>query len=261
MAELARAWRVFATVLAFGSFGVGGVLLWLLAFPALGLFVRSAERRTRLARRSVQWLFTWFIRWMRFLRLITFEIHGTQRLQRRGLLILANHPTLIDVVFLISLVADANCVVKGTLVRNPFTRGAVRATGYICNNSGTVVLQACIDSVAAQGNLIIFPEGTRTRAGQAVKMQRGAAQIATRGQLNITPVRIRCEPPGLGKGQRWWRVASRPLHFTIGVEPDIEVLPFLQACAGEHALAARRLTEYLVSYFSEQGGSHADAGA
>ncbi|MBW8777571.1 MAG: 1-acyl-sn-glycerol-3-phosphate acyltransferase, partial [Stenotrophomonas sp.] len=138
-------------------------------------------------------------------------------------------------------------------------------TGYICNNSGADLLQACVDSVKADGNLIIFPEGTRTRPGQPLKMQRGAAQIALRGGLNITPVHIHCEPLGLFKGQPWWRVAERPLHFCIRVADDLPTAPFMDATGGEAALAARRLTDYLVEVFAEPnrhistGGSHASA--
>ena len=242
-----------------------GLLLGLVVFPLLNLLVRSPERRGRWSRSLIGSLFRLFVGWMRLLGLLTYELHGLERLQRRGLLVLANHPTLIDVVFLIGLVPDANCVVKSTLASHPCTRGPVRATGYICNNSGSDLLQTCVDSVKAGGNLIIFPEGTRTRPGQALKMQRGAAQIALRGGLAVTPVHIGCEPLGLYKGQPWWRVAEKPLHFSIRVAEDLPTTPFLDAAGGEAALAARRLTEHLVLYFTEPRkhldieGSHAGA--
>jgi hypothetical protein len=99
-------------------------------------------------------------------------------------------------------------------------------------------------------------------------MQRGAAQIALRGELDITPVRIRCEPLGLYKGQPWWSVAKRPLSFTLEVGEDLAARPFLQAAQGEHGRAARRLTESLACFFggpdgfktTSSKGSHANAG-
>lgn len=261
-----RLWRVVATAIAFTTFGVFGLLLGLIVFPLLNLLVRAPERRGHLARGLICRLFRLFIGWMRLLGLITYELHGLERLQRQGLLVLANHPTLIDTVFLIALVPNANCVVKSTLATHPCTRGPVRATGYICNNSGSDLLLNCIDAVKAGGNLIIFPEGTRSRPGQALTMQRGAAQLAVRGGLDITPVHIHCEPLGLYKGQPWWRVAEKPLHFRIEVAQDMPTAPFLEATGGEAALAARRLTEHLVRYFSpipkhqnSISGSHASA--
>lgn len=258
-----RLWRVLATTIAFMCFGVGGVLLGGVIFPLQVLLVRSPAHRERQARALIGRLFRLLVAWMRILGLLTYELRGLERLQRRGLLVLANHPTLIDVVFLIGLVPDANCVVKATLANHPCTRGPVRATGYICNNSGSDLLQTCVDKVKAGANLIIFPEGTRTRPGQALKMQRGAAQIALRGGLAITPVHIHCEPMGLFKGQPWWRVAEQPLHFSIQVAEDMPTAPFLDAAGGEVALAARRLTEHLTRYFTEPNkqdsvpGSHA----
>jgi len=272
MAELlhwpGRVWRIFATALAFGSFGVGGLLLWLVVFPLQAVLLRDPVRCQQAARAVVQAVFRLFVGWMRLLGLIRYELIGIEKLQRRGLLILANHPTLIDVAFLIGLVPNACCVVKSTLADHPCTRGAVRATGYICNNPDTDLLLACTNTLAAGSNLIIFPEGTRSQPGQALKMQRGAAQIALRGGLDVTPVRIRCEPLGLYKGQPWWTVAKRPLRFTIEVGDDLPTAPILVAAGGEHGRAARRLTESLVQFFTEPArssrtqakGSHASAG-
>lgn len=263
-----RLWRILATALAFACFGIGGLLLWLLVFPLQALLLRDPAERQRAARDIVRRVFRGFIVLMRMLGLIGYELVGIEKLQRRGLLILANHPTLIDVVFLIGLVPNASCVVKSTLADHPCTRGPVRATGYICNNPGAELLLACIDTLAAGSNLIIFPEGTRSRPGQALKMQRGAAQIALRGGLDVTPVRIHCEPLGLYKGQAWWAVAKRRLCFTIEVGDDLPTAPILAAAGGEHGRAARRLTESLIQFFTaptrpsitQAEGSHASAG-
>jgi 1-acyl-sn-glycerol-3-phosphate acyltransferase len=154
-------------------------------------------------------------------------------------------------VFLLSLMRHADCVVRSGLADNPFTRGPVRAAAYIRNEGGAELLQACIASLRQGGNLMIFPEGTRSRPGQPLQMQRGAAQIATRMPCNITPVRIACVPLGLNKGRPWWQVADRPMHFSIRVDEDIAVAPFLERAAGEPALAARHLTAYLCDFFSK----------
>jgi len=256
---LDRGWRVIATAIAFSSFGLGGLLLRLVYFPLLQLIVRERARQTRLARLSIHHTFRLFIELMRVLGILRYEIVGAERLRRPGLLILANHPTLIDVVFLISLVPNADCVVKAALARNPFTRGPVRATGYICNDSGAGLVEDCVASVHAGNNLIIFPEGTRTPVAGPMKLQRGAANIATRGPCTITPVTIRCEPLSLTKGLPWWKVPVRRMHFTIVVRDDIEVAPFLARAGNEPALAARHLTDYLHDYFSTEKPAHAGA--
>ncbi|WP_077034418.1 1-acyl-sn-glycerol-3-phosphate acyltransferase [Pelomonas sp. KK5] len=249
---LGRAWRVLATGLAFAVFGLGGVLLGLFVFPLLQLVLRDPVIRQARSREMVRFTFGRFVALMHRLGLLTYELHGMERLERGGLLILANHPTLIDVVFLVSLVRNADCVVRSGLANNLFTRGPIRASGYIRNEGGPELLDACIASLRQSGNLVIFPEGTRSRPGEALKMQRGAAQVALRAACDITPVRIRCEPPSLTKGLPWWKVPARPMHFTIRVDEDITVARFIADHPDEPALAARHLTAYLQTYFSLQ---------
>ena len=259
MATLGRGWRVIATGIAFCSFGLGGLLLRLIYFPLLDLFVRDATRKSRLARTMVRRSFAAFIEWMRVLGILRYRVVGAERLRRGGLLILANHPTLIDVVFLVSLVDNADCVVKARLARNPFTRGPVRAADYLCNDSGADLIEDCIRSLRAGGNLVIFPEGTRTPLDGSMRLQRGAANVAVRGGIDVTPVLIDCSPRSLTKGLPWWRVPRAPMQFCIEVRDDIAVAPFLAAAGSENALAARRLTDHLQTYFETEKPAHAGA--
>jgi 1-acyl-sn-glycerol-3-phosphate acyltransferase len=250
-ARLGLAWRTAATGVCFAAFGIGGILLRLLVFPMLNLVVADRERRVRWARACIRHSFQAFVALMRGLQVLTYEVRGADRLRREGLLIVANHPTLIDVVFLMSLVRRADCIVKSTLAHNTFTRGPVRAAGYVCNDSGADMVRDCVASVRMGNNLIIFPEGTRTRRTGGMTMQRGAANIAVRGLIDVTPVRIRVEPMTLGKGEPWYHPPARRVHLTFDVGEDIPVRPFLGDGAGE-AVAARRLTEHFNDYFSRE---------
>jgi 1-acyl-sn-glycerol-3-phosphate acyltransferase len=151
-----------------------------------------------------------------------------------------------------ALVPQADCIVKAALWRNPFTRATLRAAGYIRNDGdGVRVIDDCIASVRDGGNLIIFPEGTRTTGNGSINLKRGAAHIAVRAQCNITPVLIHCAPPMLIKGQNWWRLPDHSSRFSIDVKEDLDIRPFV-AGAGNEVLAARRLTAYLQSYFAKE---------
>lgn len=254
-ARLDRAWRVLGTGISFAAFGIGGLLLGGLLFPLL-LLVPDRTRRRVLARRLVQFSFASHVALMRRLGLLTYAIEGGERLQRNGLLILANHPTLIDVVLLVAQLPNADCVVKQAVARNPFMRGPVRAAGYVANSDGAGLVDDCIAAVQAGGNLVIFPEGTRSEPGQPLRLQRGAANIAVRGRLDITPVRITCSPLTLTKGQKWYRVPSRRFHVQLEVGEDIPIAPFLTGADDTprgDALAARRVTDHLARYFDFAG--------
>ena len=252
VAMMPRWLRQAATAFAFACFGLGGLCMRLLYFPLLGLLLREPAARTRHARRTVQRSFAAFVRLLDLLDLVRVQVEGAEKLQRGGLLVLANHPTLVDVVILISLVRNADCVVKASLARNPFTRGPIAATGYIANDGGPELLDACMRSLNQGGNLVIFPEGTRTSFGEEppMRLQRGAAQIAARLERNVTPVLIHGRPHGLGKGQHWWQVGAQAMRLRVTVGDDIAVAPFLAAASGEPSLAARHITAYLQALYA-----------
>lgn len=257
MRDLAgRYWRVCATGLSFVAFGVGAVLLRVLVFPFLQLLVRERARRENWARAIIGLTFRCFVGLMAGLGVLRYEIVGLEKLKRGGLLILANHPTLIDTIFLMAFVRRADCVVKSALWDNPFTGGPVRAAGYINNEGGAALIDACIATLRAGNNLIIFPEGTRTPAGGAIALKRGAANIAIRGGRAVTPVLISCQPPTLGKGAPWWRVPARHVQFRIEVRDDIDVAPFCAGAASE-VMAVRHLTDHLQKFFTEESPVHA----
>jgi 1-acyl-sn-glycerol-3-phosphate acyltransferase len=256
--RIERVCRIFTTGSSFVLFGLGGLVLRIVVFPFLNIFIRERQMRIKLARQVIRLSFRGFIGFMRVFGVLRYEITGLERLERNGLLILANHPTLLDTVFLMAFVKQADCVVKGKLWDNPFTHGPVSAAGYINNESSTGLVEDCIDSLRKGGNLIIFPEGTRTPYDGQITLKRGAANIAVRGQCDVTPIAIRCSPPTLRKGEKWWQVPHRRMHFTIAVHDDIKVQPFIKD-SGSAVLAARHLTEYLQNYFINESQSHAVA--
>ena len=248
---LDRAWRIVATGFCFFVFGTAGVLLGIFVVPPMLLFVWDGDRRRRLSRLVVHHFFRFFIGLMNFVKVLSYELHGVERLQRPGLLILANHPSLIDVIFIISLIPQAGCVVKSALVRNPFTRAPVKASGYITNDTGLGLVEDCGRALSGGETLVIFPEGTRTPLSGEVSLQRGAANVAIRCRKPVTPVVITANPRGLAKGQKWYRVPPKRMHFVIRVHDDLQVDRFLEAGTPE-PLAVRRLNEQLRSFFEQE---------
>ncbi|HAT33092.1 MAG TPA: 1-acyl-sn-glycerol-3-phosphate acyltransferase [Janthinobacterium sp.] len=254
--RLARHWRVLATGLSFVAFGAAALLLRLLVFPPLSLLARRRARRVALARTAIRLVLRAYIELMRLLGVLRYDIRGIDKLARGGLLIVANHPTLIDAIFLMAFVKRADCIVKAELWNNPFTRGPVRAAGYIKNGGGAELVDACIASLREGNNLIIFPEGTRTGSDGVIMLKRGAANIALRGARDMTPVLIRCQPLTLGKGEKWWRVPPRRVRFDIEVQDDLAVRDCIPGGVSE-VMAARALTAYLQQYFMVKYERHA----
>lgn len=246
-----RPWRIAATGFCFFVFGAAGVLVAIFVVPPLLLLVWNADRRRQLSRLVVHHFFRFFIGLMNFVGVLSYELHDIERLQRPGLLILANHPSLIDVIFIISLIPQAGCVVKSALVRNPFTRAPVKASGYITNDTGLALVEDCGRALTQGESLVIFPEGTRTPLTGEVTLQRGAANVAIRCRKAVTPVVITCTPRGLAKTQKWYRVPPKRMHFVIRVHDDLQVDRFLELGTPE-PVAVRRLNEQLRSFFEQE---------
>ena len=220
-----------------------------LIFPAIALGCRDDARRRRAARGIVRQALRLFVGLMSFTRVLSYEVSGQSRLHLSGQLILANHPSLIDTVFLMAYVDNATCIVKSALWDNPFTYGPVRAAGYIRNTEGPELIEHCIEALRSGDNLIVFPEGSRTPRDGLRRFQRGAANIAVRGDVAVTPVVIRCDPRMLLKGEPWYAVPSRRPHFTLSVGQ-----PIRPQQGGPQSVVrdVRTFTRNLESYFQTE---------
>lgn len=243
-------WRLLATALCFALFGMGSLCLRVLVFPLLTCLPGDSVRHRQRVRHIISWLFWRFIRFMAVTGVLTYDLCGTAKLGRPGQMILANHPSLIDVVFLIGLVRQANCVVKQSLFHNLFTRGPVRSAQYISNDGSMEMLDSAAKALHDGQTLIIFPEGTRTPPGQAPAFHRGAAAIALRGAKIITPVTIKVSPTTLTKAEPWYRIPLRRVHFSLQIGDDIDPQTF--ADLGPAPQASRKLNDYLHQYFIKE---------
>ncbi len=240
-------WRLLATGASFVLFGLGGLLLRVLIFPLLACIPGDPLTRRRRARAAIShalWLHAMF---MHRTRVLDFRVEGVERLGQPGQIVVANHPSLIDVVFLIAQIRDANCVVKAKLWRNPFTSGPLRAAQYISNNGSPEMLESAADVLREGQCLVMFPEGTRTTPGQPPLFHRGAAAIALRGARVITPVFITVTPSTLTKAEPWYRIPDRRFEVCLRVGSDIDPAPF--NADAPMPIASRRLNEHLHQLF------------
>lgn len=249
---LNRIWRIFATALSFSLFGIGGLILGLLVFPLMALLSPNPAVLRRRAQYTVHLSFRLFLEFMCRVGVMSYSIDGLERLRKPGQLIIANHPSLIDVVALIAFLPDSCCVVKGALTRNPFTRGPVRAAGYVLNLDSVDFIDQCCEVLARGQSLVIFPEGTRSTPGVRPSLRRGTANIALRSGCPLRPVIIHCEPSTLTKGLPWYAVPKSRFHVSLRVDPEITVRPYLEAHANT-SRAARQLTSDLQDYLWREG--------
>ena len=235
--------RSVLALLFFIAFGVGGLVLGCLLFPLLALF--RARRAMRALVRASYRLFVWAARLTGMIRVVLSPEDRARLAAMRGCVVVASHPTLIDVVVLLSLLPDSTAVAKAAAGRNFFYSRIVRAV-FLVNDNPQLMLDTAKGLLADGVNLAIFPEGTRTPAdASGRKLHRGAAQIALHAGVPVQCVSIACDPPVLAKGQPAWDLADRVVTFTVRVCGEI---PATASAAGSvrHS-AAVALTERIGS--------------
>ena len=248
---LDRRWRNFATALSFALFGLGGLSLAFAIIPVVAIIsrVQSPDARRNTAQRCISLSFRIYIRIMQGLRAIDIRIDNAERLREdegKPLLVLANHPSLLDYVFVTSLMSRCDCIVKKDLAqKNPFTRAIIRSAGYIANNDAGEFFEKCSERLAQGRRILIFPEGTRSTPGQPMVLQRGAAQIAIRCRVPVRIIHITCEPTFLTRHQKWWYAPPRRPLFHITVREKIDITPFLENTGDKPWGAVRRLNAQL----------------
>ena len=241
-------WRLFMTAFSFSLFGLGALVVGTVLLPIVRLIPASRDVRRKRARAVMSAALRFFIGLMHRSKALTYEFHGRERLGRPGQLIVANHPTLIDVVFLLAFMPTAGCVVKQGLWRNPLTRWAVTLVEFIPNDQTASMIDGAAGALREQQTMIFFPEGTRTRPNEPMVFQRGAANIALRAATALTPVYIRCDPTTLTKAERWYRIPARRPHFSFIVGEDLDLSPYRNTPL---PLASRALNEAMHRHFQQ----------
>ena len=240
--------RFLATTLGFILFGVAGLIFRLVLLP----YTRKQEPHEHAIQLKVRcWLgnvWAGFVRYCLWSGVFDVTYHGFEKLGRKGQLIVANHPSLLDVVLILSKVKHLNCVVKQDLLKNPVLVAPMQVSGFIPNTESEEVLEKCHDVLQKEA-LLLFPEGTRTGWDGVVNLHRGAVSIGLRSAEVITPVVIKMTPPNFKKGQPWYKIPSQKIHYELTVCDDID--PKAMLAEKPLPVASRRLKKQLEDLFNQ----------
>jgi 1-acyl-sn-glycerol-3-phosphate acyltransferase len=256
-----RSSRAAATALAFVAFGVAAVAVNLLYFLPVRWLVPAGAARRRRARAGIRASYRALLRVLELLGVVELDIdrEGLARLGGGARVIVANHPTLLDVTVLLAHIDQANCVVKHALWRNPFLSLAIRTAGYVPNRDPEQLLRDSTDALARGEPLIVFPEATRSVPGEPLRLQRGAATIALHADAELAVVHFRCEPVLLTKGEPWYRVPDRRPCLAARVGARLRARAFRRSGVNRN-IAARHLTLALQHELSKEIQLDARAG-
>jgi len=193
-------------------------LLGIVGSPAFWILHAVAGRRipARQGQKMVRGLFRIYIAGMKALGTLRIEVRGFEALQdMRGTVIVSNHPALLDALFLIAHLPPSACVMRADLLRNPAMCGSALLAGYVTNDSGPAFVRQGIEKIRSGGNLLIFPEGTRTINLPLNRFKHGFAMVAAHSQAAVQTVVIEHRGTHLAKGVSLFSPAAMPLQFVL----------------------------------------------
>ncbi|UFN48241.1 1-acyl-sn-glycerol-3-phosphate acyltransferase [Roseomonas sp. OT10] len=190
-------------------------LLW--SLPA-GLLYRVMPARAgqTLGQRAIMTGFRLYLWLMRVTGMLRVDLSALDTLRGAGALVIApSHPSLLDAVLVISRLPRVVCIAKAGVWDNPLLGGGVRLAGYIRNDATRAMVRRAAEEVRAGRQLLIFPEGTRTRRPPLGPCSRSFAVMARMAGAPVQTVVIESDSPYLRPGWPLWRRPPLPLVYRV----------------------------------------------
>lgn len=245
---LKKLYYIFITGVAFFIFGFICMLGNLLFFPVVVFGLQRIKIVENFARDNVYFAWKIFILCAKFIGVIDYNLNVDCKNIKSSTLVIANHPSLLDIVFLMSNIKRANCVVKESLCKNIFLFPAIKACNYIPNSKNEELLAKSCEALKNGEVLVVFPEGTRSDNG--IFFHKAASYIGIHSAKNIFQIAIKMYPKSLKKNQPWYVTPSEKLKYDIFEIGEIDILNFLND--RPNPIRARQLHKMIVQNYQKE---------
>ncbi len=220
---VSRAWRglcrgllwLYQTVAFYFVLAAFGVVFLGWNLPATVLYWLLPRRRSvRVGQYVIMCSFRGLLGLMRLTGLARFDLSAIDALRDEGGLVIApNHPTLLDVLLVASRLPRVVCITKASLWDNPALGAGARLAGYIRNDAPFPLLREAAIAIHGGSQLLVFPEGTRTRTRPVGAFKPGFALMARRAGAPVQTVILQASSPYISKGWPLWRRPRFPLVY------------------------------------------------
>jgi len=201
-------------------FAAGG--LEVSAVSLLFGWLPATDGTERCFQRFIHYHFRFFHEWCALVNLVQVRYDGWERIPAGGVVLVANHVSLIDVTCLIANLPEALCIFKPAIRRNPVLGAGARRAGYLASDGGQELVRRAVEKVGRGHTLLVFPEGTRSPGGGLSPFKPGFAAIARRAHAPVQLIRIATNSDMLTKGRPILRLPIVPTRVTITVGPLLE---------------------------------------
>jgi 1-acyl-sn-glycerol-3-phosphate acyltransferase len=170
------------TVVLWGYYTIGFVILFAPFYLLARLFSPDVARTfQRLNTCFYRWFFV-LLRWL--VPACSWQVDDAVK-AIRGSVIVANHASYLDPILLVSFFSRHTTIAKRRLFHIPIYGRVLRLSGYLPSSADGPLsdlmllrMEQMPALLADGGNLVVFPEGTRSRDGRIGSLNTGAFKIA-----------------------------------------------------------------------------------
>ena len=203
-------WRRLAFGCVLGQLGASLLFLSCIARTLALLLPRAAASRVGRSSVSLIYRCCWASAERLGLMRVDADALDVLRAEPGGLIVAANHPTMLDAMLVVAHLPRSVCVMRADLMRNVFLGPGARLASYIGNDSGRGMVRDSVAALREGHQVVLFPEGTRTSTPPVNAFKPGITLIAKLAQVPIQTVLIRSESPFLRKG---WPLLRAPTQL------------------------------------------------
>jgi 1-acyl-sn-glycerol-3-phosphate acyltransferase len=168
---------------------------------------------SRLGQFTIMALFRGFLEVLKASRIVKCDLSALDALRDEGPLVIApNHPSMLDAVLVVSRLPKVVCIMKAKIWDNLILGGGARFAAYIRDDFPFTMVRSAVAGVRDGNQLLVFPEGTRTRQNADYHFKCGFALIAKTARVPVQTVFIETNSLFLSKG---WPLFKKPVFPLI----------------------------------------------
>jgi 1-acyl-sn-glycerol-3-phosphate acyltransferase len=137
------------------------------------------------------------------------------------LILIANHPSLLDAVILLGSFPNAACVLKDALRENPLYGVGARMAGYVSNRNAKAMIEDASRALRVGCHFVLFPEGGRTREFPLSPFSSACVLLSRHSGVDIQTVVLDFSSPYLGKNWGLFTPPVLPLKIHARLGPRV----------------------------------------
>lgn len=228
--------RSIGMFFSFGLFGVGALVLNWTVFPLAKLFF-DRDKFCYFASDIIHITWKIFVFVLSGIRMIRVDVNDYEKISGvRQKVIVATHPSFIDIVILMSIIPRSTCIVKSSLINNPVLKNIVGSI-FILEDEDVESLKYKTKEMIEKGfNIIIFPSGIRHRKGECPKIRKGAATIAMNAKADIVALSFYTDYDFLFINQPIHEAGEKVVTYTLDYLCEMGLEEFLTDSKNEIAV-------------------------